>query len=262
VSKRLAVSAVIALIAIPLLRIIATYAVFSQTSDEPIHIAAGLQWLTTGKYDLDFEHPPLARVAFAADAALHGEKARDGDRTEMGNALLERNGQYVRNLAAARASNLPFFLLALVIVGFWTRRLFGDAAALVALALFGALPPVLGHAGLATTDMAGAAATVTALFFFARWLELASWRNALLLAFACGLGLLSKMSFVVFFSTGAVAMTAARFALQHDEPWLPLRRIAQIASLPHGLVSPHLDVTGTPAAAGEGSDLRRTIECS
>lgn len=57
------------LIAIPLLRIIATNAVFSQTSDEPIHIATGLEWLTTGKYDLDVEHRPLARIAFGSFAS-------------------------------------------------------------------------------------------------------------------------------------------------------------------------------------------------
>jgi hypothetical protein len=226
VSKRLAV---IALIAIPLLRILSTYAVFSQTSDEPTHVATGLQWLTTGTYDLDIEHPPLARIAFGVDAALNGAKVGSGSVMEIGNALPERDGRYLRNLAAARAGNLPFFLLAITIVGVWTRRLFGDAAALIALALFGALPPILGHAGLATTDMAAAATTVTALFFFARWLELASWRNAILLAFACGLGLLAKFSFVVFFPAAAAVMLAAHLALRREQQ-RTLRRIEQFAA--------------------------------
>jgi hypothetical protein len=227
VSKRLAV---IALIAIPLLRIIATYAVFSQTSDEPIHIIAGLQWLTTGNYDLDIEHPPLARIAFGVDSALHGAKLGNGNPLEIANALLERDGRYLRNLAAARAGNLPFFLLALAIVGLWTRRLFGDAAALAALALFGALPPILGHAGLATTDMAVTATTVTALFFLARWLELGSWRNAMLLAFVCGIGLLSKFSFVIFFPAAAIAMVIVHLAFHRDQRSLPLQRLAQVAA--------------------------------
>ena len=217
-----------ALIAIPLLRIIATYAVFSQTSDEPIHIATGVEWLTTGKYELDIEHPPLARIAFGIDAALHGAKLGSGNTTEMGNALLQRDGHYVRNLAAARAGNLPFFLLALAVVGLWTRRMFGDVAALIALALFGALPPVLGHAGLATTDMAVAATTVTALYLFARWLEVPSWRNAIGLAVACGLGLLSKFSFVIFFPVAAVVMVIVHLVFHRDR--LPLQRIAQIAA--------------------------------
>lgn len=216
------------LIAIPLLRIIATYAVFSQTSDEPVHVATGVEWLTTGRYDLDVEHPPLARIAFGVDAALHGAKLGSGNTTEMGNALLERNGRYVRNLAAARAGNLPFFLIALVVVGLWTRRLFGDSAALIALALFGALPPILGHAGLATTDMAVAAMTVTALYFFARWLEMPSWRNAILLAFACGLGLLAKFSFVIFFPAAVMAMAIVHFAFHRHR--VSSIRMAQIAA--------------------------------
>jgi hypothetical protein len=225
VNKRLLIAA---LIAIPLLRIIATYAVFSQTSDEPFHIAAGLQWLTTGQYDLDIEHPPLARIAFGIDAALHGAKLGSGDPVEIGNALLERDGGYIRNLAAARAGNLPFFLLTLAVVGWWTRRLFGHAAALIALALFGALPPILGHAGLATTDMAAAATTVTALYFFARWLEVPSWPNALLLSVACGLGLLSKFSFVIFFPVAAIVMAIVHLVFHRDR--VSLVRIAQIAA--------------------------------
>lgn len=224
-NKRLLIAA---LIAIPLLRIIATYAVFSQTSDEPFHVAAGLEWLTTGTYDRDVEHPPLARIAFGIDAALHGAKLGSGDIVGIGNALLWRNGRYVRNLAAARAGNLPFFLLALVMVGVWTRRLFGDAAALIALALFGALPPILGHAGLATTDMAVTAMTLTALYLFARWLEVPSWRNAMLLAVACGLGLLAKFSFVIFFPVAAITMAIVHLLVHRDR--VPIVRIAQIAA--------------------------------
>jgi 4-amino-4-deoxy-L-arabinose transferase-like glycosyltransferase len=196
----------VALIALPVLRIASTYRVFSQTADEPFHIAAGFQWLTTSRYDLDAEHPPLARAALALDARLHDAKPAGGDAVSIGNDLLERDNQYRRNLFGARTGNLPFFLLGAAIVGLWTRRLFGDSAALLSLALFGALPPILGHAALATTDMAAAATTAMALFLFARWLDEPSWRQAILVAVACGLGLLSKFSFLVFFPFGAAAL--------------------------------------------------------
>jgi 4-amino-4-deoxy-L-arabinose transferase-like glycosyltransferase len=214
-----------ALIALPVLRIASTYRVFSQTADEPFHVAAGFQWLTTNRYDLDAEHPPLARAMFALDARLHGANPAGGDAVSIGNDLLERDDRYRRNLFGARAGNLPFFLLGTAIVGLWTRRLFGDGAALLSLALFGALPPILGHAALATTDMAAAATTVTALFLFARWLEEPSWHKALLVAVACGLGLLSKFSFLVFFPAGAAALVIAHLRLSR----VPLR-IAQIAA--------------------------------
>jgi len=214
-----------ALIVLPVFRIASTYRVFSQTADEPFHIAAGFQWLTTSRYDLDAEHPPLARAAFGLDAWLHGASPAGGDAVSIGNALLERDDRYRRNLFGARLGNLPFFLLGAAIAVLWTRRLFGDAAALVSVALFGALPPILGHAALATTDMAAAATTVMALFLFARWLEVPSWRNAVLVAIACGLGLLAKFSFLVFFPAGAVALVIAQI-----KPRRVGLRIAQIAA--------------------------------
>lgn len=200
----------IPLIAIPLLRIVSTYIVFSQTNDEPFHIASGFQWLTTSEYDLDQEHPPLARIAFAAYAVASGAKPKAGEAQSIGNDLLEHNDRYRRNLFGARASNLPFFLLGLIVVGLWTKHLFGDTAALVAMALFGALPPILGHAGLATTDMAAAATTTAALYLFDRWLETPSWKRAMLAAAAIGAGLLAKYSFVVFFPMGAIVLLFAR----------------------------------------------------
>src|SRR5258706_10628223 len=197
---------------LPLARIVATYPVFSQTVDEPVHLAGGFDWLTNPGYELDPEHPPLARVAFALDAWLHGAHIPPGVhfRDARGNALLNRDAHYVRNLAAARAGNLPFFLLALAAVGLWSRRLFGDATALVAMALFGALPPILGHAGLATTDLAPAALTALALYTLMLWLDVPSWRRTFLLAITMGLGLLTKFSFAVFFPLGALVLLWAR----------------------------------------------------
>lgn len=197
------------LLALPILRIASTYRIFSQTSDEPFHIAAGFQWLTSRQYDLDAEHPPLARAFMALDAVIEGAKPEGGDAVSFGNSILMRNDRYRRNLFGARAGNLPFFLLAMIAVGLWTRRLFGDSTALISLALFGALPPILGHAGLATTDMAAAATTVAALFLFARWIESPSWPNALFVAVACGLGVLSKFSFLLFFPMAAATLVVA-----------------------------------------------------
>ncbi|HKO55891.1 MAG TPA: glycosyltransferase family 39 protein [Thermoanaerobaculia bacterium] len=209
---------ILLLTAIAIVRIMTAAHELSQTMDEPVHIGAGLQWLAAGRYDADAEHPPLARVAVALGPWLEGAVP-----TPDANAILYRNGAYRHNLMVARAGNLPFFLLALAVVGLWARRLFGNAAALIAVALFSALPPILGHAGLATTDMAAAATTAAALFCFARWLDAPSWKTALLLGTAIGLGLLSKFSFIIFFPAGAFALAVVR---------LPMRmpRLAHVAA--------------------------------
>jgi hypothetical protein len=230
VNKRLLIAL---LVVLPVVRIMSTYTIFSQTTDETFHIASGFQWLTTRECNLDQEHPPLARIAMAVDAVVTGARA-EGYPEKVGNEILERNGRYRRNLFGARAGNLPFFLLALIIVGLWTRDLFGDAAALVAMALFGALPPILAHAGLATTDMAAAATTVAALYFFDRWLESPTWPRASFAALAIGAGVLAKFSFLLFFPMGALALLA-RYVGAHS---VPADRNPGLK--PHGLRIAHL----------------------
>src|SRR5262245_38764035 len=53
------------LLAAFVVRIALTYHVFNDTVDEQIHIMAGLEYLQTGRYDLEVQHPPLARIAMA-----------------------------------------------------------------------------------------------------------------------------------------------------------------------------------------------------
>src|SRR3954447_9589869 len=56
------------------LRIVATYTVFSQTMDEPAHIAAGIEWLDKKTYTWESQHPPLARIAAALGPFLLGSR--------------------------------------------------------------------------------------------------------------------------------------------------------------------------------------------
>jgi hypothetical protein len=61
-----------ALIAIGIARIVSTYGEFTQTWDEPWHIACGMQLLHRGVYGYETMHPPLARVAAALPLYLAG----------------------------------------------------------------------------------------------------------------------------------------------------------------------------------------------
>ncbi|HUR79562.1 MAG TPA: glycosyltransferase family 39 protein [Thermoanaerobaculia bacterium] len=189
-------------------RIAATYRVFSQTVDEPVHVAAGQQWLHEGRYDLDIEHPPLARIFFAL---TFGGADVEGGRVERGNQLFWLDDHYLTNLSRARAGNLPFYLLGMYVVFAWTRRIAGLAAAVISAALFAALPPMLAHAGLATTDMAAASTTAFALYALQLWLDAPSWRRAVVLGVAIGIGLLSKFSFLLLFPLGASILIAFQF---------------------------------------------------
>jgi hypothetical protein len=190
-------------------RIALTYRDIWQTSDEAPNIACGMQWLNLGRYDYGLFHPPLARIAMALGPYLYGARSqRTPDRWVEGNAVLNSAPRYNKALTVAREGILPFFVLACVCVWLWSRRLLGEWGALAPVFLFTNLPPVLAHAGLATSDMAvasGVCAAACAFFFF--WEDPKPWRGALL---GCGLAaaLLSKFSSVVFVPASVAAILA------------------------------------------------------
>ncbi len=195
------------LVAIGSLRIVSTYDVFSHTADEPAHIAAGLEWLSKGVYRYEAQHPPLARVAVALGPYLAGLRSDDNpDMWKEGLSILYRDGHYDRTLALARLGTLPFFWLACLVVYLWGRRYLGEPGTAFAVLCFTFLPPILAHAGLATTDMA-LTATVSASFLASMiWLGRPSLTHSLLFGAMTGLAVLSKFSALVFLP---VALTAS-----------------------------------------------------
>jgi len=83
-----------------------------------------------------------------------------------GNAILAARKQYLHNLALARAGVLPFFVICAFLTWFWAATRYGATAAGAAALFFTTCPVILGHAGLATTDMAAAAGFMGALLAF------------------------------------------------------------------------------------------------
>jgi 4-amino-4-deoxy-L-arabinose transferase-like glycosyltransferase len=199
-------------------RIVSTYNVFSQTWDEPVHVASGMEWLQQGTYTYEDLHPPLARIAVAIGPFLSGIRlsSRDlkpGVLVAGGNAIFASHGAYLHNLSLARLGVLPFFFLAVGIVWYWTRKLFGNAAAVAAVGLFTMLPPILGHAGLATTDLPLTAMFAIALYAFVSWLQRPSISQSIVLGISVGLAILTKFTALLFLPTcGVSALLCSLFA--------------------------------------------------
>ncbi len=190
---------VAALIAIAIARIVATYPVLSATMDEPDHIAAGMEWIDRGTYTYGYEHPPLARVMLAAPLYAKGVRSSgDDEMISEGNLILYTGHEHRWRLALARMGNLPFLILASVVVWLWARRWFGATAGLWAVLFFTFLPPALAHAGLATLDMAATASCALALYELIRWREEPSMTRAVVLGVALSLAVLCKFSVPVF----------------------------------------------------------------
>jgi hypothetical protein len=216
----------LALIAIvAAIRVAATHRVFSPVYDELLHLTAGHEYLTQHRYSADLEHPPLARAVEALPFV--GVPQPPGNWVERGNALLASGGDYVGGIAKGRRGNLLFLVIGIVAVAGWARERFDWTTATIAAALFSLLPPVLAHAGLATTDMAGAAALPLALWALDRFLRDPSWRSTLLLGGAIAFGLLTKFSFVPFFGASAVVV----YAMNRQRPVAKLATAVLIAAV-------------------------------
>jgi len=188
----------VAIIVIAAVRVAATYNVFSETNDEPMHISAGLQIFEQHRYDFHLVNPPLPRLLFAAGARAFGARLQP-----EGFSKTLASGSYPSTLIAARAANLLFLLIALVAAWAWARREAGDAAAFLTLLLLANEPSLLGHAGLATHDVAAVAGVALSLWAFSR-------RDPLLLGAAYGFAVLCKFSCIGFVPAACAAILLVR----------------------------------------------------
>ena len=232
-------------------RIVSTYRVFNHTNDEPAHIAAGMEWLDTGSYLYEPQHPPLARVAtalgpFVAGIRLSDEqvqilqkmkqeidlrKIRTGwydwhpiykNMWKAGFQILDTDGAYFRNLSLARMGILPFFILSVIIVWLWGLELFGRYPALISAFLLSMLPPVLGHSGLATTDAALMSMYILGMFTFVRWLKVPSlWRSGFM-GITWTFAALSKFSALIFLPVSALTIFVWKAGIDRSDESLTL----------------------------------------
>ena len=216
------------LIAIASIRIAATYKVFSFTIDEPGQLACGLEYLSKHVYRYLTEQPPLARAAVALTPYLAGVRPLGGPEYNLeGRNVILQSPRPNRTLALMRLGILPFFWLACGVVYIWCRRHFAGPVAPLAVALLTLLPPVLAHAGLASTDMALAACLGAAFLALIRWAESPAssrWKRGALLGVAVALAVLSKFTALLYLP--AAAMLALFLYLAAERP--PLRELAAL----------------------------------
>jgi hypothetical protein len=221
--RRLQNTAFVLFVGIAIVRIVSTYGIFNAAIDEGFHTASGMEWLTgiQGKNfrnppatagevsdELRFRRaigenvtPPLAQMVMAVGPYLLGRRVVGDPQLNLlitGNILFHKDGNYWSNLAAARLGALPFFVLACIVVFLWAGRWFSVNAAVWAVLLFSLLPPILGHAGLATVDMPCAAGVLFALYQFMRWIEEPTLRRSMYLGAALAGAVLCKLSSVPF----------------------------------------------------------------
>ena len=195
--------------------IVATYARLSHSWDEPTHVAAGLEMLQKHRYSYQTENPPLSRLAIAIGPWLAGARLPEGDRQinespyAAADAIFHDAPDYVQRVTSARVGNLPWYWACIALT--WT--LAGGArrprvAALAASAV-ATMPPLVGHAGFATTDLPFVASVLLVLVALRAWLERPVAMRAAWLGAALGFSVATKFSTLPFVPPLVLAVMAA-----------------------------------------------------
>jgi len=191
-------------------------AALSHTFDEPHHLATGIEWWQFGTYRWWTENPPLPKVVSAIVPYLAGMRlparpvSLDSRPWLAGIEMLEAAPSYEHALMLARLGTAGFLLLALGLtfaLAGGRRRL---PSAFLATALVATYPPLLGHAGLTTTDVAAVATVLLFLFSLDRWADRPSLARAAQVGGGLALATLCKLTAPVLCVAVAVAWLGAR----------------------------------------------------
>ena len=229
----------------------------SSTYDESEHVVAGYRALTVGDFDVDHQHPPLARIWCALPlVCLNGIRQPtvlpEGLHTRplfWGPIFMwkaNRDGAYLTWL-----TRLPMVALTLIMAALvygWARELYGPRSGLLALFLCAFSPNVIAHGSLATTDLPAACFSILTGWALSRWMQRPSALRGIGAGAAMGLALASKISTLSLLPALAAlaAMCWLREAAAQREPsrgWSVLGRA--IATVAAGVVA----ATVLPAAA-------------
>jgi len=231
------------------LLVASTWHYFGQTWDEPEHLASGLTLVEHDHYVYDIQHPPLARLMIAIGPYLAGARSLDlppPDGGPEGREILYREGHYDLYLMLARLGALPFLAVLLAATWAWSRAaqapLTGpanppsatdsrDVTALLAVAIVAATPPLLGHAGLASLDVAAAGTCLFALWALLQWTLRPTLGTAAVFGATLALATSTKLSALPFIGLAAIALFALRSycrdEARRDEPVAAPRRLRQ-----------------------------------
>jgi hypothetical protein len=195
-----------------------TWRVYSNTWDEPEHLAAGIELLDKGRYEYDTEHPPIVRAFMALGPYLAGARSfgtPPPDGVQEGIDILYTGGHYDLYLTLARLGTLPFLVMLLFSAWLWARRLArSEGEALLAVLLLASVPPILGHAALATHDVAAAGTVLLALYALQCWLDSARWQDAVFFGITAGVAVGSKFSAIPFLGLGFVVLAGAQWVVR------------------------------------------------
>jgi hypothetical protein len=179
----------------------------SVTVDEFVYLPAGIALLQTGDSGFTDLNPPLARslqalpVLFAHPTLPENASSRTNPSPwRLGYVFQDSNrAEYVQFFSSARFVTVLLGALGAAVVMGWVRALWGQGAALAALAFLVFEPNWIAHAGLVTTDAPFCTAALFALWTQARARERPSPFRTTLAGIVLGAAQLTKFTALLLY---------------------------------------------------------------
>lgn len=197
------------------------------TADEPVHIVSGLYYWQTGDFRFQPENGNFPQrwaalpwlVAGVDVPAVSGAAWKQADIWALGHQLLEQAGtRRTALLAASRGMSVLLSCGLLALIYAWSAGLWGRRGGLVSLAAAAFCPNLLAHAGLATSDTAGALGFLAAVLAGWRLCHRVSVGRILAAGLATGFLALAKFS-VVLLPVVIAGLLAVRIGRRAPLPW-------------------------------------------
>jgi 4-amino-4-deoxy-L-arabinose transferase-like glycosyltransferase len=189
------------------------------TEDEPVHYRYGKNVLAGDSTRFDDSKMPVSALN-ALPAAISARLPPGPLREALGRA------------ETGRLVTIAFALLVGVQVFRWSRALYGPAAGLWSLFLYGFDPNLIAHSRLITTDVYAAGMVLFALQAFWVFLNRGGWRRALVSALLLGLAQLAKYTSMYLYPIFIlIVLVRAGPALWRRPLGRPLLEFAKCAAL-------------------------------
>ena len=216
----------------------------SITIDEASAIPAGYYHLTKGAFHINSEHPPVPKMLAALPLTLLDVEAPPIEERPGGDFAQRTIETAPRFWQANRArflsiffwARVPMILLTLALgalIFVFTRLLFNERAAILALALYTLEPTILAH-GRIVKDVHVAFAYLLFVFAFYLYASAPGMRRALFLGFALGLAPVFKFSMgvaapVFLVASAALVYLAPRRGLARSRAFVQLAAACVVA---------------------------------
>ena len=184
------------------------------TFDEPVYLMAGYEYLRTGNFEFNSEHPPLWKELAAIPILLSGVKGERFNPWAASNPI-DMPTAFFR-------SRLVLFLLFPItglILYLWAKQCWGVRGGLMSLFFYAFSPNLLAFARLVTPDFPVAAFSFLATWAFWLFCQKLTWRSFVWASVALGLAMTSRYTALLLLpSFGLILLLSSRVS-DKDHLW-------------------------------------------